>query len=86
MTDKRAALVERMQMALWDEPGERISDEAMATIVSLVMEEAAKVADKKEDEWTAKWRKGLKVDSHLEGMSDGASEIAAAIRAMIPHD
>lgn len=43
-------------------------------------EDAAKVADTISDEWTAEWRKGHKANSHLEGMSDGACDIAAAIR------
>lgn len=55
---------------------------ALSVARAAIREECARVADKKSDEWTAKWREGLKCDSHLEGMSDGAEEIAAAIRAM----
>ena len=47
------------------------------------LEAAAKLAEAKADEWATVWRNGLKCDSHMEGMSDGADEIAAAIRAMI---
>jgi len=53
-----------------------------STALDLALEEAARVADEKEDEWTVQWRAGLKADSHLEGKSDGACEIAAAIRAL----
>ena len=43
-------------------------------------EECAKLCDEK-SEWLAlTWRKGLKANSHLEGMSDGADECATAIR------
>lgn len=47
------------------------------------LEEAAKVAEAKADEWATVWRNRFKVDSHMEGKSDGADEIAAAIRALI---
>ena len=46
------------------------------------LEEAARVAEAKSDEWDSEWRRGLKVSSHLEGMSDGAHDCAAAIRAL----
>ena len=46
------------------------------------LEEAAKLAEAKADEWATVWRNGLKCDSHMEGMSDGADEIASAIRAL----
>lgn len=47
-----------------------------------VIEECARVADDKESAWTIQWRAGHKSDSHLEGMSDGAGEVATAIRAL----
>ena len=50
------------------------------------LEEAAKLAEAKADEWATAWRNGLKCDSHMEGMSDGADEIASAIRAMMPKE
>lgn len=46
--------------------------------------DAAKVAEELENKWSAVWRKGLKCDSHLEGMSDGAGDVADAIRALPP--
>ena len=46
--------------------------------------DAAKVAEDLENKWSAVWRKGLKCDSHLEGMSDGAGDVADAIRALPP--
>ena len=47
-------------------------------------EAAAKCADEFADKWATVWRKGLKCDSHLEGMSDGADDVAQAIRALPP--
>ena len=58
-----------------------IADAAIALIWNEAMEEAAKVADTLEDALSVEWRKGLKCDSHQEGRSDGAGEVAAAIRA-----
>lgn len=62
-------------------PWDAIADTAIALIWDEAMEEAAKVADTLEDALSVEWRKGLKCDSHLEGRSDGAGEVAAAIRA-----
>lgn len=58
---------------------------ALAVIRAEALEEAAKVAEAKADEWATVWRNRFKVDSHMEGKSSGADEIAAAIRAMINH-
>ena len=58
--------------------GYHLADAAIA----VVLEEAAKLAEAKADEWATVWRNGLKCDSHMEGMSDGADEIASAIRAL----
>ena len=54
-----------------------------AAIRAEALEEAAKLAEAKADEWATVWRNRMKADSHMEGMSDGADEIAAAIRALI---
>ena len=54
--------------------------------IAVVLEEAAKIAEAKGDEWATVWRNRMKADSHMEGKSDGADEIAAAIRAMIPKE
>jgi hypothetical protein len=59
-----------------------VKDEQLATLRAEVLEEAARVADALEDALSDEWRKGLKCDSHLEGRSDGAGEVAAAIRAL----
>ena len=59
------------------------AEEQASRIRAEALEEAAKLADTKADEWATVWRNGLKCDSHMEGMSDGADEIAAAIREMI---
>ncbi len=55
---------------------------AIALIRPATLEEAAKVAEAMSDDWAAEWRENLKRDSHLEGMSDGAHDVAAAIRAL----
>lgn len=51
-------------------------------IRALVLEEAAKVAERMSDEWDTQWRANCKISQHVEGMSDGAHEVAAAIRAL----
>lgn len=56
---------------------------AAKAAIAVSLEEAAKVAEAKADEWATVWRDRMKADSHMEGKSDGADEIAAAIRAMI---
>lgn len=58
-------------------------DTAADAAIAIVLEEAAKLAETKADEWATAWRNRFKVDSHMEGKSDGADEIAAAIRALI---
>lgn len=55
---------------------------AAAAVIGLVLEEAAKVADAASDRWHKEWRAGHKSSTHLEGKSDGADEIASAIRAL----
>lgn len=49
---------------------------------SEALEAAALMTDAINDQWIEKWRAGRKSDSHLEGKSDGADDIAAAIRAL----
>ena len=56
---------------------------ARPSIRAEALEEAAKLAEAKADEWATVWRNRFKCDSHMEGKSDGAYDIAAAIRAMI---
>ena len=55
---------------------------ALRQVRADALEEAARVADAKADEWSTEWRRRRKVDSHLEGKSDGAHDCAAAIRAL----
>jgi hypothetical protein len=57
--------------------------ERLRCICNESIERCAKVADNKEYEWTRQWRAGHKADSHLEGMSDGAGEVATAIRGLV---
>jgi hypothetical protein len=91
MTDPRDELVERVARALCTDDGNpcgcttacKIGLHYADTAIAVALEEAAKLAEAKADEWATVWRNGLKCDSHMEGMSDGADEIAAAIRAMI---
>lgn len=82
----RAALVDKVAMAMWEanhyDASQALARIAIDLIRAETLEEAARVADEKENEWTLQWRAGLKVDSHLEGKSSGACEIAAAIRAL----
>ena len=66
-------------MELTSEEIKTLADAAIA----MALEEAAKLAEAKADEWATVWRNRFKTDSHMEGKSDGADEIAAAIRAMI---
>ena len=96
MTD-RAELEEKVVAAIRDawnnasNDGNPISyylaDAAIAvarpSIRAEALEEAAKLAEAKADEWATVWRNRFKTDSHMEGKSDGADEIAATIRAMI---
>jgi hypothetical protein len=87
MTTNRAALVERVTDLIRDgRKRNAYSPDIATTAIDLiraeVLEEAAGVADALEDALSDEWRKGLKCDSHLEGKSDGAGEVAAAIRAL----
>ena len=90
MTD----LVERVARMFCSQPSEECSKcngssdcwymYTARAAIAVVLEEAAKVAGAMSDKWDTQWREDLKRDSHLEGQSDGAHEVASAIRAMIP--
>ena len=54
----------------------------MSAAIAVALEEAAKLAEAKADEWATVWRNRMKADQHMEGKSAGADEIAAAIRAL----
>ena len=88
MTD-RAELKEKVVAAIRDawnnasNDGNPISYYLADAAIAVVLEEAAKVAEAMADEWATVWRNRMKADSHMEGMSDGADEIASAIRALI---
>lgn len=60
--------------------------EALRTQRDEVIEECATVASEMGDAWHREWRAGLKASTHLEGKSDGADEIAAAIRNLKSQD
>jgi hypothetical protein len=87
MTD-RAELKEKVVAAIRDawnnasNDGNPISYYLADAAIAVVLEEAAKLAEAKADEWATAWRNRFKCDSHMEGMSDGADDIAAAIRAL----
>ena len=94
MTDPRDELVERVLEAFAhasglgiipyeDEEWDEDLRNGMSAAIDMVLEEAAKLAEAKADEWATVWRNRFKADQHMEGKSDGADEIAAAIRAMI---
>jgi hypothetical protein len=53
----------------------------VAEEVAKEREACAAVCGELTDRWTREWRAGLKVSTHLEGMSDGADECAEALRA-----
>lgn len=92
MTDKIEGFVEAMreravsrrragQFAFADELEQ--AAEALAALRTQrdeVIEECARVADGMGDGWHREWRADLKASTHLEGKSDGADEIATAIR------
>ena len=91
MTDRRAALVKKALEAVTLSAYEKgnnlqLSAEDLAAAIDIiraeVLEEAARVAEKMSDDWVTEWRRTLKADSHMEGMSDGADDVAAAIRAL----
>ena len=64
--------------------GNPISYHLADTAIAVALEEAAKLAEAKADEWATVWRNRFKADQHMEGKSAGADEIAADIRALIP--
>lgn len=55
----------------------------VTVIRALALEEAAKIAEAKADEWGTVWRNRFKADNYMWGMFYGADEIANAIRALI---
>ena len=79
MTDPRAALRDKVARAIWETNSLNVF---IAAAIDMALEEAAKVAEAKADEWATVWRNRFKADSHMEGKSAGADEIAAAIRAL----
>lgn len=89
MTDPRDELVEKVVDAIREakdsapNDGKPLGYHLADAAIAVVLEEAAKLAEAKADEWATVWRNHFKVDSHMEGQSDGAHEIAVAIRALI---
>jgi hypothetical protein len=86
MTDLRDEIKRAVEMT--DAELNNLVAKAITVIRAVVLEEAAKVAEAKGDEWATVWRNRLWSDSnvHMEGQSDGAHEIAAAIRNLIPKE
>lgn len=82
MTDEARARIHKMY---WEKYG--VSDMGLVdAAIAVVLDEAAKIAEAKADECATAWRNRFKADLHMEGMSDGADDIAAAIRALIPKE
>lgn len=85
MTEDQKLLREVVARALetWASDGFfRQADAAIA----VALEEAAKLAETKADEWGTVWRNRFKADNYMWGMFYGADDIAAAIRALIPKE
>lgn len=80
---RRGAAIDTIPQTSSDTVREDVSKGFMAGWL-LGRADAAKCADEFADKWSTVWRKGLKCDSHLEGMSDGADDVAQAIRALPP--
>ena len=78
-SEARAALRDKVARAIWETNSLNVFIDAA---IDIVLEEAAKLAEAKADEWATVWRNRMKADSHMEGQSDGADEIASAIRAL----
>lgn len=84
MTDLRDEINRAVEMT--DAELNSLVAKAIAVIRAVVLEEVAKLAETKADEWDTLWRNRFKNDSHIKGMSDGAHDIASAIRRMIPKE
>jgi hypothetical protein len=54
--------------------------EILAVVIPAIAQECAKLAEEIAYEYIKEWRAGFKSDSYLEGKSDGADEVAYAIR------
>lgn len=82
MTDEARARIHKMY---WEKYG--VSDMGLVdAAIAVVLEEAAKIAEAKADEWGTVWRNRFKADNYMWGMFYGADDIAAAIRALIPKE
>jgi hypothetical protein len=80
MTDPLA----KVQRAICDEMPMDIGlydcKEAARAAIAIITQECAKLAEEIAYEYIKEWRAGFKSDSYLEGKSDGADEVAYAIR------
>jgi hypothetical protein len=80
MTD----LLAKVQRAICDEMPMDIGlydcEQAARAAIATIAQECAKLAEEIAHEYLKEWRAGFKSDSHLEGKSDGADELADAIR------
>ena len=86
MSDERRPLLMRVLDAMQEADNYYVSADQAQVAIALIraetLEKAAKVADDLSDRWTKEWRAGLKADSRLEALSDGADDVAFAIRAL----
>jgi len=77
-------LLAKVQRAICDEMPMDIGlydrKEAARAAIAVIAQECATIAQEIADKHTKAWRDGMKSDSHLEGKSDGADEVADAIR------
>ena len=70
------------QKEMWIEREEDMYGIPPKGTVRIVDRKAWMVADRMSREWATEWHRTLKCDEHMEGMSDGADDVAAAIRAL----
>jgi hypothetical protein len=77
-------LLAKVQRAICDEMpmdiGFYYCKQAARAAIAVIAQECAKLAEEIAYEYLKEWRAGFKSDSHLEGKSDGADEVADAIR------
>ena len=77
-------LLAKVQRAICDEMPMDIGlydcEQAARAAIAVIAQECAKLAEEISYEYLKEWRAGFKSDSHLEGKSDGADEVADAIR------
>jgi hypothetical protein len=77
-------LLAKVQRAICDEMPMDIGlydcEQAARAAIAVIAQECVAIAQEIADKHTKAWRAVFKSDSHLEGKSDGADEVAYAIR------